>query len=227
MPRPSRLLVLNPNTDLAVTAMMVEIAREGAPPGTRIAGMTAPFGASLILDAAALATAKDAVVSLIPELSAMECDGVVVSAFGDPGLAELRQRLSCPVVGLAEASMASAAANGGRFCVVTTTPGLVASIDAAARAYGHGAQFAGTFCTPGDPRTLMQEPARLAEALRVTCQEVAARDGTETIIIGGGPLALAARSIRDRLSVRLIEPLREAVAVLLSRREEIVRIQDA
>lgn len=213
--RPARFVVLNPNTDPAVTAMMVEIARQHAPAGIEIVGMTVPFGAPLILDEASLNEATRAVLSIVPDLSAANCDGLVVAAFGDPGLVGLRRRLPWRVVGLAQTSMASAASGGARFCVVTTTPGLVASINATASAYGHQALFAGTFCTDGDPQILMRDPARLVEAIHTTCETVAFREGVEAVIIGGGPLALAARSIRDRLPVRLIEPLREAVIELM------------
>ena len=225
MRRRVRFIVLNPNTDPTVTAMMVEIAREDAPAGVEVTGMTAPFGASLIVDEASLQKAARAVLSIVPDLSAISCDGLVVAAFGDPGLTELRRRLPWKVVGLAQASMASAAAGGARFCVVTTTPGLVASINAAACAYGHQALFAGTFCTPGDPQTVMRDPVRLADALHETCETVALREGVEAIIIGGGPLAFAARSIRDRLSIRLIEPLREAFAELVEGSRHAARAQ--
>jgi Asp/Glu/hydantoin racemase len=35
--------------------------------------------------------------------------------------------------------------------------------------------------------------------------------GAETIIVGGGPLAAAARALRDRLAVRMVEPIPAAM----------------
>lgn len=209
-----RILVLNPNTDPSVTRMMVSIARERAPVGMEFAGATVASGSRLIVDAEALEHAARAVEAMAPGIDAGGWDGVVVSAFGDPGMAGLRRVLSCPVSGLAEASMEAAAAGQRRFCVVTTTPDLAPAIDRLALAYGHGERFAGTFCTLDDPHVLMREADALRRALEAVCESVVAREGVEAIIIGGGPLALAARSIRDCVPVPLVEPVYEAVAQL-------------
>src|SRR3981081_1747343 len=77
----------------------------GAPAG----GATAAFGAPLIVDKDQLRIAAEAVASMAPSL-AEGADGVIVSAFGDPGVEGLRQMLSVPVAGLAECAMREASA---------------------------------------------------------------------------------------------------------------------
>lgn len=218
-----RLVLVNPNTDPSVTAAMLTIARSQLPPHVSLGGVTAPFGSRLIANPESLMVASRAVASLASSLAGRACDGVVVSAFGDPGLEELRSLLGCPVTGLAEASMARAAEDGRRFCVVTTTPDLAAAITAAASRYGHGTTFAGTFCTPGDPAVLMRDPVRLEDQLFRTCETVLARQGVEAIVIGGGPLAVAARALAGRLPVLLVEPIREAMKLAIARAETIPR----
>ncbi|WP_223999589.1 aspartate/glutamate racemase family protein [Aureimonas sp. SA4125] len=212
-----RLVLLNPNTDPVVTELMLSMARSYLPAEVSLIGMTAPFGSPLILDDAALATASRAMLSLVTDLRQSGCDGIVVAAFGDPALDELRRVLDCPVTGLAEASMARAARNGRRFCVVTTTPHLASAISGAVERYGYGPSFAGTFCTHGDPIGLMRDPTRLEDALLRVCEEVAAREAVEAIVIGGGPLAAAARALAGRVSVPLVEPVREAVLLAIER----------
>lgn len=216
--RPQRRLVLvNPNTDPVVTETMLSIARPFLPADVALEGMTAPFGSPLILDPAALETASRAVLSLAPGLRQIARDGVVVAAFGDPALDELRTALDCPVTGLAEAAMGRAARRGQRFCVVTTTPGLAAAIATAADRYGHGPSFAGTFCTEGDPAALMRDAPRLEDALFRVCEAVVARESVKAIVIGGGPLAVAARALAGRVPVLLVEPIREAILMAISR----------
>lgn len=210
-----RLVLLNPNTDPVVTELMLSMARPYLPAKVSLVGMTAPFGSPLILDEPALATASRAILSLVTDLRG--CDGIVVAAFGDPALDELRRVLDCPVTGLAEASMARAAQYGRRFCVVTTTPHLASAISGAAERYGYGPSFAGTFCTHGDPIGLMRDPTRLEDALLRVCEEVAAREAVEAIVIGGGPLAAAAKALAGRVSVLLVEPVREAVLLAIER----------
>lgn len=209
-----RIVLINPNTDAAITTAMLEMARRSAPPHIALQGVTASRGSALILDPAALAVAAEAVAEIVAGLS--PCDGVMISAFGDPGLAAARRLLACPVAGLAEASMARAAAGGRRFCVVTTTPALVPTIDHAADAYGHGASYAGTFCTSGDPMIVMRDPVRLPDALLATCERAIAVSGVQAIIIGGGPLAAAARAISGNIAVPIIEPIRAAMDMLAS-----------
>lgn len=207
-----RIVLINPNTDAAITAAMVEMAHRFAPPHLSLQGLTAARGSALILDPPALAVAAEAVGEIVAGLK--PCDGVIVSAFGDPGLKQARRVLACPVTALAEASMAYAADGGRRFCVVTTTPALTSTIDDAAHAYGHGASYAGTFCTPGHPMVVMRDPALLPIALLETCERVIAAQGVEAIIIGGGPLAAAARAISGRVGVPVIEPIRAAMETL-------------
>ncbi|MFT8246656.1 aspartate/glutamate racemase family protein [Roseomonas sp. BN140053] len=211
-----RLLLLNPNTSANTTAAMLAIARDAAPDGVTLSGATAPHGAALITEAAALATAAGAVLSLVPALRQDPPDGVVLAAFGDPGLEELRAALPCSVTGLAEAGMAEAAAFGRGFAVVTTTPGLVDSITCLAAGYGHAAAFRGVYLTPGEPAAVMADPARLREALAQAC-EAAVAAGAGALVIGGGPLATAARALAGRFPVPLVEPVPAAIRLALVR----------
>ena len=213
--RPVRLLLANPNTNRATTEVMLAVAREFAPDGVGMEGATARFGESLITDEAALARAAEAVVALVTPARAAGLDGVIVAAFGDPALASLRDALPVPVTGLAEAAMAEAAAQGP-FAVVTTTPGLAAAIERAAAAYGHGKDFVGVGLTEGDPRTLMADEARLVAALEAACRS-ALRLGPRAIIIGGGPLALAARALEPVIPVPIIQPIPAAVRLAAAR----------
>ncbi len=202
------IALVNPNTNAGTTATMVAIAREAAGEGVTIEGRTAGFGVPLITDTVALAVAAEAVLALAAGLAGF--DRVIVAAFGDPGVTALRQRLAVPVIGIAEAAMADAAAGGRAFAVVTTTPDLVGAIAARAAQLGH-ARFCGTWLTPGDPLAAMADPARLADALGEAARTAIAEGGAEAIIIGGGPLALAARRLAGTLPVPLIEPVPAAV----------------
>lgn len=195
--------LLNPNTSQTTTADMVEIAREACPT-LRITGLTAPFGASLITTEAQLAEAEHAVSTMVPEIGTS--GAVIIAAFGDPALETLRNLLLCPVIGIAEAAMSEAATGGRRFAVVTTTPHLIGRIAARASCYGY-AQFGGTWVTPGDPGQVMTDPDALLIALEAACARAVAQGGAEAIVIGGGPLARAARDLAGNIDVPLIEPV--------------------
>ncbi len=212
-----RLALINPNTNAATTAAMTAIAEEAAAGSATITGISAPFGAPLITNAAALEIAADAVMALTPDLRAGRFGGVIVAAFGDPAVLALRDAVDIPVTGIAEAGMAAAAMGGRVFSVVTTTPDLVDAITNAAQRYGHGAEFRGVRLTPGDPASLMAEPERLLDAMALACQGAIDDLGAEAIVIGGGPLARVARILKDRFAIPIIEPVPEAVRLALRR----------
>lgn len=212
-----KLLLINPNTNGATTAAMQEIAQSAAPEGVSVLAASAPFGASLILDPQALAKSAQAVMALIAAGIAPDIEGIVIAAFGDPALDEARLATAIPVTGIAEASMREAAAGGRRFAVVTTTPGLAESIAGLANAYGHGSSFLGTELTHGDALALTNDSNRLPGALLEACERAVSERGAEAIVIGGGPLAVAARAIADRLSVPIIEPVPAAIRLAATR----------
>jgi allantoin racemase len=211
-----RIVVLNPNTSAETTARMVAVAQTAAGPWVRVAGATAPFGAAMITDPHALAVAAEAVVAAdLPP-----CDAAIVAAFGDPGLQALRARLPVPIVGMAEAGMAEAGAGGRRFAVATTTPLLADAIAARAAALGHD-RFAGVWLTSGDPVALTACPDRLRDALADACDRAVAEGGAEAVVVGGGPLAEAARALASSFLAPIIEPLPAAVRLALARAREV------
>ena len=102
-----RIRLVNPNSDERITATMAAVARAGAPPGVRIEATTSSRAVSLITNARELGQASAQLLKLF-DAGLDPLDGVVVSAFGDPAVDELRTRLTVPVIGIAEAALREA-----------------------------------------------------------------------------------------------------------------------
>jgi allantoin racemase len=98
-----RLLLINPNTNADTTALMVVRARVAAPPGVTIEGATVREGAPLLVDPTLLAGGARAVERLVADMDLSGFDGLVVAAFGDPGIDAVRSLVDVPVTGIAEA----------------------------------------------------------------------------------------------------------------------------
>jgi Asp/Glu/hydantoin racemase len=211
-----RLLLVNPNTNAATTATMLRIARRAAPDGVLVEGATVARGAPLLADEAQLAIGAAATQELIAATDLASFGGVIVAAFGDPGLEACRAISPVPVTGIAEAAMAEAAALG-RFVIATTTRNLVAAIEARAASYGYGASHLGTWLTRGDAAAVMADPGRLEAALGDAVAEAIAAVAPDAVIIGGGPLAEAAAALRPRFAVPLIEPVPAAIRLAVRR----------
>jgi Asp/Glu/hydantoin racemase len=190
--------------------MMVAIAKSVVTGGFDIVGATATRAPSMIV-------APDALDAAAPEVEEIalahrsSCDGIIVSAFGDPGLAGIKAAMKLPAVGIGESSMLEAAGGGRRFGVATTTPLLKAKIDARPDALGLRSHYTGTRFAEGDPEVLMRDPARLRAALAGAVEACIAQDGAEAVIIGGGPLGEAARELQPMFTVPVIAPIPSAV----------------
>jgi allantoin racemase len=214
-----RVLLINPNTSEAATTLMLRIAREAAGPDIDVVGITAPFGNTLITNEEKLAVAGNAVIAVVEGLPLPLPDGIVIAAFGDPGLETVRRLTSSHVVGLAEASMIEASEHGRSFSVATTTPDLTAAIRRCAERYGVHAQFRSVRTTRGEPATVMEDDDRLLRVLEKVAGDIIEQDGAQAIIIGGGPLAGVARKLAETVPIAVIEPIPAAIRLLRSKCE--------
>jgi Asp/Glu/hydantoin racemase len=211
---PARILLINPNSNDATTTMMVAIARSVVTAGFEIIGATATRAPPMIVSADALEAAGPE-VEAIARVHQDSCRGIIVSAFGDPGLAGIKAASRLPAVGIGESAMLAAAENGRRFGVATTTPLLQAKIDALPDALGLLSLYAGTRFAEGDPKELMRDPAGLRAALAGAVEACIAQDGAEAVIIGGGPLGEAARDLQPMFTVPVIAPIPSAVTRIM------------
>ena len=83
------ILLINPNASEATTTMMADIAQRSAPAQWQILPRTAGRGPSMIVNATELAQAALEVEDCWREAPS-DCAGIIISAFGDPGLERLR-----------------------------------------------------------------------------------------------------------------------------------------
>ncbi|MDE5445998.1 aspartate/glutamate racemase family protein [Bradyrhizobium sp. CSA207] len=212
--RRTRILLINPNSLEATTAMMVAIAKSAAIDAFDIVGATAARSPLMIVTPDALDAAA-AEVEEIARAHRSSCDGIIVAAFGDPGLAGIKAGMELPAVGIGESAMFAAAENGRRFGVATTTPLLKSKIDALPDVLGLRSRYTGTRFAEGEPQDLMRDPAQLSAALAGAVEACIAQDGAEAVIIGGGPLGEAARALQPMFAVPVIAPIPSAVARII------------
>jgi allantoin racemase len=218
----SQILLINPNTSTETTAMMVAIARGCVPDGVTVRGATARHGPAMITTPEELDAAADAVVKIAESQAELvaseggEVSGIIVGAFGDPGLDILQLAMYIPAVGICEAAMRAAAEGGRRFGVATVTPQLVEPITARARDLGLAHLFTGIRLTAGDPLALTRDPARLQRYLADAVAQCFDEDHAEAVIIGGGPLGQAATALAQSFARPVIAPIPSAVRRLVA-----------
>jgi Asp/Glu/hydantoin racemase len=212
----ARILLINPNTSERTTEMMLAVARPLLPPDMTLRGLGAASGVAMIVDEAGLAAGAAEVVR-IGTAEALHSDAVIVAAFGDPGAGTLQAMLPIPVIGIGEAAIRDAAANGRRFGIATTTPLLVRSIETCVRRLGLGGMFTGVRVPGGDPLALAADPAAQEDALAAAATACIEEDGADSVIIGGGPLSATAARLRHRFGIAIVEPVPAAMREVLGR----------
>lgn len=207
------VLLINPNSSEATTGMMLNIARRTAGTRLHIEAATADRSPTMIVNEHQLLASATQVIEIGSNLSGT-CAGIIVSAYGDPGVAQLQQRLAVPVIGICEASMIAASENHRKFAVATVTPELGNAIASLANSLGLQDLYTGIRCTPGDPQKLAGEGDRLHKELEKAV-DLCISDGAQAVIIGGGPLGEAAEYLRTRFDVPIIAPISSAVDLMI------------
>lgn len=196
-----RCLVINPNTSDAVTAKVVAACRQ-AQPGVRWEGATARFGAAYIADEVAYAKAAHAVLDAWEAFHAGQ-DAVLLACFGDPGLLALRELARGPVIGLAQSSF-EAAAQRGRFAVVTGGHAWAPMLSRFARLHGLDAKLVGIHTIDWTGAQIAADPDGALDALAAAAQK-GIDAGAQCILLGGAALTGLTPSLQPRLSVPVLD----------------------
>lgn len=208
---PDKIIVLiNPNSNEKTTQSMTEIAASAAGSAATVVGRSNEGVPPLLTTPKDLADALPGVVKIGTQAAAdPNVKAIIVSAFGDPGLEELRAAVQTPVFGIREQSFREAAKGGRPFGIATTTPdpGLLESFRKTAAALGYESQFRGTRATPGDPNALMAKSPEELDAALAEAVKASMADGAEAVIIGGGPLTASALRLQPKFDIPLIVPV--------------------
>lgn len=216
------IVLINPNSNAKATESMSDLARAETNGLSIVEGYSNEGVPSLLTTPKDMEDAASGVVKIGVEAAKdPRVAAIIVSAFSDPGLEELRARVDIPVFGIGEEVFHEAALGGRAFGIVTVTPDetLIRSFRDKAAALGYAAQYRGTRVTPGDPIELVQSPeyldAALAKAVKASIE-----DGAEAVIMGGGPLSAAAVRLQPQFKVPLV------VAVSAAARAAVKKIQE-
>ena len=208
-----RILLINPNTSLAVTDLVaghVEAALDGR---AELRAVTGRFGARYIASRAAAAIAAHAALDVLAEYVG-DCDAVYLACFGDPGLSALREISPVPVVGMAEASC-RAAATRGRFGIVTGGAAWGPMLAEFVGSLGLGDRLAAIRTVAPGGGEIARDPERALDALAQACRDCADA-GADTVILGGAGLAGLARRIQPRVACPLICSVEAGTDALLT-----------
>jgi allantoin racemase len=205
-----RLLIINPNISDSVTALIEAEAKLSASPGTGITMHTAAFGVAYIETRFEALIGAYATAQLAAEHHAGH-DAVIVAAFGDPGLAGLREVLPVPVLGMTESALATACLLGHRFSIIAISQRIQAWYREVVEANGLIGRLASIRALDRPLAGIGSVQTDHAEALRILCDRAVQEDGAEVIVLAGAPLAGLARAMRGTLPVPVVDGVSSAM----------------
>jgi allantoin racemase len=206
----TRLLLINPNISDSVSVLIRAEAERSALPGTTLEVVTAPFGVAYIETRFEALIGAYAAAQLAAEHH-HRFDAVIVAAFGDPGVAGLREALPCPVTGLTEAALASACLLGGRFSIVAISQRIKAWYRETVQHYGLEGRLASIRALDEALADIGSVQGDQGEKLVALAERCVADDGADVIVLAGAPLAGLARSLAGRLPVPAVDGVSSAV----------------
>lgn len=204
------LLLINPNISASVSALIEAEAQRSASPGTTVEVLTAPFGVAYIETRFEALIGAYAAAQLAAEHHA-RADAVVVAAFGDPGLAGLREALPCPVTGLSEAALMSACLLGQRFSIVAISSRIRAWYRETVAYNGLSSRLASIRGLDEPLADIGTVQADQGERLVALAERCVREDGADVIVLAGAPLAGLARTLGPRLPVPVVDGVSSSV----------------
>jgi Asp/Glu/hydantoin racemase len=205
-----KILVINPNISDDVTGLIRAEAERVAGPSTEVVVRTAAAGVEYIETRLESLIAAPQVAELIA--AEPDVDAVVVAAFGDPGMPGLKELVACPVVGITEAALSTAALLGRRFSIVAISRRITAWYRDCVEQNGFGSRLASIRSlgeTLPDIGSVQQD---FRPHLLRLANEVVENDGADVVILAGAPLAGLAREIGASIPVPVVDGISAGVA---------------
>ncbi len=207
---PRRLLLINPNTTVALTQTLVRFVQHALPSDVVVEAVTARFGAPYIATEVGYAVATHAALDAWAAAQQQPApDAAIIGCFGDPGLFALREVAPCPVTGLAEAALMEAATHG-TCAVVTGGHAWGPILERLLPTLEHGHTVRDIHTVELDGAALYAAPDAAEQMLIGACTAVLRRQAVDAIVLGGAGLAGLAQKLQPHIPVPLIDSVTAA-----------------
>ena len=206
-----RIMVLNPNTNPRITDLLGQAARRCAPPDCTIISQTVAAGRSALRDAADLALAEQEVLATLRAHS--DLDGLVIAAFGDPGLQAAQALAPFPVVGLGASGLSAGAAHG-LFAILTLGRQMDTILRARIAEFGFLGRLTSLRYLNAEIPEVAENPQRFLPLIEAEAQR-AAKTGAKALLLGGAPFAGLGRQAVSTIPV--IDGLEAALHQVLTK----------
>lgn len=205
------ILILNPNSTVAVTEGIAEVVAPLAGAGVRFVCEELSDGPATISSDGDVARAS---LGFAARVAAGRADAFVSACFSDPGVEIARGAQGAPVIGIQEASLLTAMGRADRFGIIALSPGVLERHRRRIRAMGVESRFAGELALPGVSALASgRDPEVYAMCVALGGQ---LRDmGAGAVVLGCAGMAPIRKRLESEIGVPVIDPVMAGAAMAL------------
>lgn len=204
------ILVVNPNTTVAMTETITVAAKSVAASGTELVGVTSSMGPPSIEGYHDEAFAIPGLIAAILSGQQGGADAAIIACFDDTGLDAARMAATIPVLGICEAALMTAAVLAKRITVVTTLSRSIVPIEELVDRYGMTRRVRVRACDV--PVLALDDPTSDALAhLEAEIKAALVEDRAEAIVLGCAGMARLAHALSEKYGVPVIDGVTAAV----------------
>jgi len=212
MSRRARILVINPNSNEAVTDGLARALEPLAfADGPEIVCCTlreGPFGIESQKDAESVTLPLARLVAEDP------ADAFIIACYSDPGLHVCREATPRPVFGIAECGVLTALSRADRFGVIAIKAGSIRRHLRYLRQMGLMERLAGERPLEMSVAETASGEGTLVRMIAVG-RELRDLDGAEALVMGCAGMARHRKALEDELGIPVIDPTQASVAMAI------------
>lgn len=202
------ILIINPNSTVAMTTAMLQTARATCPDQT-IEAWTSHDGPPAIQGPQDGAACVPPLLELVAK--ARGAKAIIIGCADDTGLDQARDIAPCPVIGIGQAAYHLASLVAPRFSVVTTLAVSVPVIADNIARYGLGHNLVRVRASGVPVLDLEQDPETTTPRVLAEIDRAITQDGVQTVVLGCAGMMHIPDAASFDPSVRLIDGVRAAI----------------
>ena len=203
-----KILLINPNTSEFVTDRAVTAARSNAAASTTIEGVTGTIGAPIINSETDIVVGAYSAVHLAARHAA-RFDAVGLAVSFDTGLAALREMLSIPVAGMAQAAIRQALQLGDRITLISFGQRTKPLYEDLAMQYMAPEYLSGVHCIHAMTDTQLRDPDCLKSRIQEEVEAAVRKFDCNIVVL----LATAFAGLGEGISTKV--PVVDALTAII------------
>jgi len=209
-----RIKVINPNTDEQMTESIRVTAERCCEKGTEIIAVHSPIGPQSIENYFDEYLAIPGVLQeIIKGDKEEDIDAYVIACFDDPGVPAAREITDKPVIGIAEAAMATMRFIAPSFSIITVLDRSKHMNEKLARELGYSEVLRSVRSTGMSVLDFGKNHAQGLAALERESRKAIEEDKAEGILLGCAGFVDFAKEMQERLGVPVLEGVTPAVKI--------------